>query len=128
MSTILQLAWLNLALTRPATRPDDARQAQASGLRPARRSWPEREHAMYQEYLMKVRHEDRLRAAAQDQLAAQARRARAARRRDIGSSPASRLMRALQDLAHRAAAARQPVLSHVSDEHEQVSPEHASSS
>ena len=69
---------------------------------------------------MHARHDDRLRTAAQDQLAAQARRARAARRHDTEPGPARRLIRALQRVAHRVTAARQPVHSPASDEHEQV--------
>jgi hypothetical protein len=79
---------------------------------------------MYQEYLMQVRHEDRLRTAAKDQLAAQARRARGARRGDTGLGPARRLTRAMQSLAGRVAAARRPDLSPAQDEHEQLTPGH----
>jgi hypothetical protein len=75
---------------------------------------------MYREYLMQVRHDDRLRRAAKDQLAAQARRERAARRRDTGPGSVRRLMRALPGLANRLGAARQPVLSAASEKHEQI--------
>ncbi len=75
---------------------------------------------MYQDYLMQVRHDDRLRRAAKDQLAAQARRARAARRRDTGPGTVRRMIRALPGLGHRVGAARQPVLSAASEKHEQI--------
>jgi hypothetical protein len=55
---------------------------------------------MYQQYLMRVRHDDRLRTAAKDQLAEQARRARAARRRETEPRSLRRLMRKLERLAY----------------------------
>jgi hypothetical protein len=62
----------------------------------------------------------RLRTAAKDELAAQARQARAARRCDTEPGPDHRLIRALQHLAQRVGAARQPVLSPASGEYNQI--------
>jgi hypothetical protein len=48
---------------------------------------------MYHDYLVKARHQDLLRAAARDRLAAQARKARPARRRPVLARPARRVWR-----------------------------------
>ncbi len=51
---------------------------------------------LYADYLMKARHDDVLRDAAKRQLAAEGRRARAARRRDGRPARLPRLVRLLQ--------------------------------
>jgi len=79
---------------------------------------------MYQEYLMHARHDDRLRTAAKDQLAAQARRARAARRRDTEPDPVPRLMRALQRLARAWAGRATQYSAQAENNHEQIAMRH----